>query len=401
MGKSLDAFKELQDFVNSHSNISIKKNEISLPSESREQFWALCDNLEISFLKEYFPTLYLTAHDLSESFIESEKIVTENTGLLPQGRLNSVQKFLHNPASSLTAGNSADEVFELLRGDVTWEQFEKNRHAQTETTIRELCKRAYPFRFAMAILAEIGATRLMQIPIPPYRNTDILSFAPRMIPPAIDLNTLEFPKAPDTFVCTPDLVAIAGDRYIAFKFEYKSVHHSRRMALNKPDRASTSTWKIAESRNPVIMVSVGKSYDDINIVSDRDTFIFPDYVIETYWDDGWLNERSFGDVYFDNDAFRPAQCSFVISKGIADEKEFDSYNAPKEVVAEDVAETVLPEAVAEETVNGESPEAVEGVEAHEEEQLPPYEHRIRLVNAGFDRKALQPVVEELLNCEIR
>ena len=91
----------------------------------------------------------------------------------------------------------------------------------------------------------------------------------------------------------------------------------------------------------------------------------------------------------------------MISKGVADEKEFDSYNTPKETAVEDVAEADIPEAVAEEMVNAESAETVESAESPEEEQLPPYEHRIRLVNAGFDRKALQPVVEELLNCEIR
>jgi hypothetical protein len=393
MGKSLDAYKELLEFVDSHSEISIKKNEISLPSDSRDQFWELCDNLEISFLKEYFPTLYLTALDMSESFIEAEKIVSQNTGLMPHGRLTSVQKFLHDPTSCLTAGNNADEIFELLRGDVSWEQFEKNRHAQTQSTIRDLCKKAYPYWFAMAVLAELGATKLMQIPIPPYRNTDILSFAPRRIPPAVELSALEFPKAPDSFICTPDLVAVVGERYITFKFEYKSVHHSRRMAFNKPDRASTSTWKIAESRNPVIMMSVGKSYDDINVVSDRDTFFFPDFVIETFWDDGWLNEWSYKDIYFDNDSFRPARCSFVISKGHADAEEFDGYNAPKEDTAEEKKDTDPTEAVTEDS------EAL--TEITDEEQMLPYEHCIRLVNAGFDRKALQPVIEELLTCEIR
>ena len=393
MGKSLDAYKKLLDFVSSHSEIVIKKNEVSLPSDSRDQFWMLCDNLEISFLKEYFPTLYLTALDMSESFIEAEKVVAANTGLMPHGRLNSVQKFLHDPASCLTAGNNADEIFELLRGDVSWDEFEKNRHAQTQTTVRDLCKKAYPYWFAMAVLAGLGATKLMQIPIPPYRNTDILSFAPRRIPPAVELNALEFPKAPDSFICTPDLVAIAGDRWITFKFEYKSVHHSRRMAFNKPDRASVSTWKIAESRNPVIMISVGNSYDDINVVSDRDTFFFPDFVIETFWDDGWLNEWSYGDIYFDNNSFRPARCSFVISKGNADAKEFDGYNASKDDKAELLKESVPFEEVKEGLVDS------EGIS--DEELLPPYEHCIRLVNAGFDRKALQPVVDELLNCEIR
>ena len=130
-------YAKLQEYVSAHSEIVLKKNEISIPQPLREEFYRLFDEVRKAVAAEHLNALPIKAKILSEQYSRIEKEAATLLGVEKIDMPIDLYIFLHNPEEGLIRPVYTP-LFDMLQGKISEEEFVPLVGANIANSAREL-----------------------------------------------------------------------------------------------------------------------------------------------------------------------------------------------------------------------------------------------------------------------
>ncbi len=143
--------EQLRNFIKNHPDIIINKNEISIPRECRDEFYALFDDARKSFVEKRLPSLPVDASTLSEKYMQIEKDIIERLGVERIDIPIDLHSFLHNPEEGLIR-SIYGRLFELLQGKIADEEFETLAESDLHWAALELYRLGYEMWASLTVI---------------------------------------------------------------------------------------------------------------------------------------------------------------------------------------------------------------------------------------------------------
>jgi len=144
-------YQILSDFIKSHPQIVINKSEISIPSEVREEFYRLFDDVRRAVVDEHFANLPIDPVVLSEHYLRIEQEIVNRLGLERIAMPVDLASFLRNPREGLTRVLYT-KLFDLLQGKMELADFEQQAEQDLKSAASDLYRLGYEMWAALALI---------------------------------------------------------------------------------------------------------------------------------------------------------------------------------------------------------------------------------------------------------
>ncbi len=141
----------LHQFIKDHPEIVITKNEISIPSELRQEFYRLFDDVRRSIVQQHYSSLRVDADLLSDQYCRIEKDIITRLGVERIFVPIDLFSFLHDPKEGLTRV-IYNRLFDLLQGKITDEEFERGAEQDLISAAESLYRLGYEMWAALTII---------------------------------------------------------------------------------------------------------------------------------------------------------------------------------------------------------------------------------------------------------
>jgi hypothetical protein len=135
-------YAQLREFVAAHPEIVIKKNEISIPQQFRDEFYNKFDDIRSAVAAKYLDALPVSARTLSERYTRVEKEAAGLLGVEKIGMPVDLEVFLRNPAEGLIRA-VYNCLFDLIQGKIDAAEFDRLAGENTAAYVAELFRLGY------------------------------------------------------------------------------------------------------------------------------------------------------------------------------------------------------------------------------------------------------------------
>jgi hypothetical protein len=132
----------LREYVESHPEIVLTKNEISIPQPLRDEFYRIFDDIRRAVVAEYLEVMPVNVRTLSELYIRAEKEAAELLGVEKIGMPIDLNVFLHSPEEGLIR-SVYNCLFGFIQGKIDEEEFENLVEESIGVSVSEFFRLGY------------------------------------------------------------------------------------------------------------------------------------------------------------------------------------------------------------------------------------------------------------------
>ena len=359
-----DKYSQLTDFVSGHDEIRIAPEAVKLPAGARDEFYALFNDVRRTLIRQKLPALLEDALTLNRNITAGEEEVTELLKLKSISYSAIMEWFLHQPEESLMRA-AFDLLFDLLKERVDSEQFEQSVCRAIKASFADSFSRGFEKWVALSLVSLLKADRIFQ-----FAEHEVpLSDAHRAggnvreeVPVPKEANRIVFRYNRETAFVIPSFVINSAllNRYFSLRSDI-----SEPLAFATETSGNRDYYEFSSIKSilPSLM-SPGVSFlyladnpEDISLVADKKRFYRPDVIIECKTSDDWFSRNRLDTVKTHHRTLKPGAGTFIISRG---------------TVPEQAYEELIP-------ANAENEGGSD----------------IRIIETGFDKQKLQPVIDIL------
>jgi len=148
-------YGRLREYIAANPEIVIKKNEISIPQQFREEFYRIFDDIRRMIAANHLDALPVNARMLSERYIQVEKEAAKLLGVEKFDMPVDLDIFLRNPEEGLIRA-VYNRLFDLIQGKIDEAEFEHLARESTLSYVTEL------FRFGYERWAGLELIKLLE-----------------------------------------------------------------------------------------------------------------------------------------------------------------------------------------------------------------------------------------------
>jgi hypothetical protein len=238
----------LNNYIINHSEITINKDEISIPIEVRDEFCRLFDNTRKAVADNLFSTLPVDVEQLSVQYIKLEKEILELLHLDSIAMPVDLSTFLHNPKDGMVRVLYSG-LFDLLQKKITLDIFEENARSDFQTVSTNLYHLGYEYWAALSFIKLLEPEKAFRVDLD-YDDKPFLT----------ELKSIAFGgQAHHATIRVPEFVIYSRkvEKYLAFKMalareiaSYKPLYIPPR----RPTRPTGDTSMSMDSRSMIISI---------------------------------------------------------------------------------------------------------------------------------------------------
>ncbi|NLE90271.1 MAG: hypothetical protein GX602_04985 [Dehalococcoidales bacterium] len=389
-GEWRSAFQALENFIAQNPEITIRKGITLIPKELNEGFYTVFNQVRKAFIREKTPQILIQALEVSD------KYKTEVAQLMPALEISEIKMpskldwMITDPLNGLIRP-LRDPLFMLLKKELTLDDFEDEAARLVASYALPIIKMGYEKWLIMAIASLLKPDQALAIPY------DEMRFMCHELQPDekkgfFDENVLEPQKLEtlllghegyDPSFMMSDIIVRESthNRYIAFGADLTDCAWSAKNATTRREWITIRS-KGLESRPrlewPSMVLYIDNQPKTIGLISDFSRFLRPDIIIECMDDPEWYEKGEMDIVQRNYDSFKPIMGSFIVTK----------YPIPTQVA----------EALSSQKASAETAPLVENEPENQPASFaqPEEVRNIRIVEVGFDKAALTPIIDILV-----
>jgi hypothetical protein len=144
-------YESLDNYIKNHSEIVINKEEISIPSEVRDEFYRRFDDIRKAVVDACYSTLPVDVEMLSANYMQVEKEVIELLKLDSISMPVDLFSLLHNPKEGIVRVLYS-RLFDLLQGKIKLEDFEQGAREDVQSGSADLYRLGYEHWAALTLI---------------------------------------------------------------------------------------------------------------------------------------------------------------------------------------------------------------------------------------------------------
>jgi len=383
------SYARLQEYISQHPEIEITINGSCIPGEVREEFFRLFDVVRSDFVREAFPAQLKEAEVAGRAFLAAEKEAISCLKLKEVKIEQNLRWFLQDPVDGLRR-RLFDPLFDLLRGALDAEGFEKTSTRIAEDLIQRYAHRSYAHWATLSLIPLLSPDSAHVVPIKdetidPYLTTE--GRQGRFTETIPDLATPEWlfldasqyvPLLVPKIICHSAML----DTFVALRNGFHSVDYH---AYELFKTIKTKQWHDLEDLRrrygphhlwPDIGLYLDSNPDELRIVADYQHALWPEIIVDVMEAPDWYESGGLEIVRLHYEVLRPRLGSFVVYR-------------------EALPETAIPQgsqAQATETGDEMAPAPEEDTTTRLLRELP---ESIHLLSVGYDSTRLGPIIEAL------
>jgi hypothetical protein len=267
-------YKLLNKYIKDHSEITINKEEISIPGQVRDEFYRRFDGVRKAVVRHYYSSLPADMETLSSNYMQVEKEIIELLKLDSISMPIDLFSILHNPKEGMERALYS-RLFDLLQGKITLLDFEQHIRDDFQAASVELYRLGYEHWAALTLIKMLDPDEV-------YRVDLDLEYHPFLA----ELKTLAFGRqAHHPTIRIPEFVihSRAVNKYLAIKMALVRELDAYYVPFTLPVRPKKPTGDTSLSMDPRAMIfSIMSGPKDIPIIAelyDR-TIKSPDLIVE-------------------------------------------------------------------------------------------------------------------------
>jgi hypothetical protein len=346
------AYAKLKAFIAEHPEIEIGESVVSIPEGPRPQFYRLFDRVEATFINERFPDMLYKAERLGHSYISAEEEFLHSLKLDQFSTSTVLQKFLRNPERSLTE-QPFDPLFDLLKGKIDAEAFEKEASARLEAYFRKSYRVGYEKWVEISLMKLLQPDRIFRVPLPeanyqqkmwpaifplkkefPPESVRISSHGPTqmaaplereiliptistVVPPPEETKSVLLSREIFPVFITPDFIIHTGRtrQYVAIGSElsdalWEAANPSKGRKWYQLEISIKTQGSVGPK--PDLAIYMDQRLENLSLIADKKCISRPDMIIECV-EDGF-GEKDLKKVKLQHKNLKPRLGTFVVSR---------------------------------------------------------------------------------------
>jgi hypothetical protein len=309
------AYKELKDFITENSGIEIDKGAISIPGNTRPEFYRLFEAVRATFLEEKFPHLLERARLLNANYVEVEHEITELLRLEGVSLSAGLDVFLHHPKEGLIA-ELFDPLFDLLRGTLDTELFEQKAAECIEAAFRGRYSSAYGKWVVLSLLRLIESDKNFHVSLsipPPRQRIRHPPGAEALVPPLEESGVLSFQHQPSPTLTVPDFI-VHSTKMNMYLGVISGLVAPMAVALDASDKREWYPVEFIPRLEPdTMLVYVDDKPEHIALVADRDRICRPDLIMKCLSPEDSLKNEELEIVKLQHSILQPRMGTYLFS----------------------------------------------------------------------------------------
>ena len=298
----LQAFQELQRFINSNPSVEITENLVSIDEKARPKFYELFDRVRGTFLSEHLSPFLEDATALSTEYLKTERTLIERLRLNGVLMPPELRRFLENPSDQISR-DLFDPLFELLRENIEPAEFEEIGALSVCSTTNRLYEQAFNKWATLVLLLALEPEEVFEVPLPEPSSKEVVKHrvGDRMaVPFPFQTNELCFEVKRRGILMAPDFIIRSAllSTYVAFRTEVSRAIWSA--AYYPEEREWFDLATMVEDYGPMnldpdVLLYVDDNLENIALVADAERFCRPDICVQfperiSYQNDTWVEE---------------------------------------------------------------------------------------------------------------
>lgn len=292
------AYSDLTGFISEHSKVEIGASIVSIPENNRPEFYRLFNTTRKAFVEEKFPDLLGEARLLSENYIKAEQEVTKLLGLEGISASPSLHRFLHNPFDELIR-ELFDSLFDLLRGKIDIETFEKKGSRNVEAPFRKLYQSGYKKWIALSLVRLLEADKIFDVALRQPASKEIIIGAHRsseQVSLPNEQKYLSFEHKSSPIFIVPEFIVHSAkiNRYVSVRSEMGKAMWSTPSASDKREWYSLDALREKYGSFVLnldfIVIYIDDSPENLVLIADAKRICRPDLIIECREQMGWYKK---------------------------------------------------------------------------------------------------------------
>lgn len=378
-------YSELKEYVANNPRIKISRNVIAIPGDVRPEFYRLFNKTREAFLKEKYQTLLDEAIPLSSNYTQAALEVTKSLGLYEIKLPDKLNWFLNDPVNGLIR-SIYNSLFDLLKGGIDMDTFEREASESIKISFRQLLKSGYEKWIVLSLVNLLVPDRALVIPI-----EDIKVKCHELEPDEKTGFCEEQPPDPEEMEILSLRRGLEEDAFIISDLIVRSTKLNRYVSIGADLTDATWTSKAMSGKRewhrlrelgrdlvpidnwPDLVIYVDDQPEDIALVADFGRFCRPDIIVECMEQVDWYQKEGLDKVRQNYDFFKPRLGSYIVSRFPVSEEAF------RDLIPEPKASGLAPE-----------------LKTPSEEEPKEQPLDIHILNVGYDKSRLAPIIDVLL-----
>ena len=308
-------YKDLERFIAEHPEIKIDSNRTRIPDSIRDEFYLYYDNVLKQFVHDSFPGLIAKAVILKDRYLSVEREISDLLCLNSISSRPPVRKFIHDPEEEIVNSNYY-LFFDLLKSKITIGDLDVMAIRNIEKVSSSLLNSIYQQWVSFSLVKLLKASRLLQV-----RFNDISGYGAHRVgwvsghtPIPKDSNDIFFNYKHEVRFMVPDFIIFSKriNKYLSIRSEIiKPLVHATNLS-NTREWFNLSAAEHAIKNNQTFMY-VGDEPEDISLVSDALKICRPDLILECRAQGNWYENEGLKRLILLNDALKPKLGTYIIS----------------------------------------------------------------------------------------
>jgi hypothetical protein len=316
-------YQALVDYINKNPEIDISKNIISIPSESKPEFYRLFDEARASLVKECVPDNFLaSAHALAQGWLNTSLSLSSALELKKIQVTSKLNWFLQEPAVGLMRALH-DPLFNLLQGKDNMDDFLNSCRTSLEKESKSLLSEGYRRWVTLALIESLQPDKMLAVNAPNSLNSAFLgdssmgiSLIESTVPDPEKSSELSFVREPENAFLVPLCIIHSRliNSYLSFSPDFhdamwKSLSLSEKLEWFELKKITPQFKKFLSW--PDISIYVSNEACDLKLIADCAYVARPLLNIETAAIP--IDKDSLEEMKRHNEALKPVLGSFVLS----------------------------------------------------------------------------------------
>lgn len=411
--KWVEAYVDLRKFIGEHPEIEIDANGACAEGDVYSAFFNHFNSVRTAFIQEHCVLELNTAYELGNAYASISKSVQKDMNLESIVVSGSLNGLLSEPLQSLKCP-LYNPLINLLCGKTDENGFALEGKKAVKTFFRPLFCEGYKRWGVLSLLHLLGSSCLWSVPpneldVEDNRNAE---FHPGLydedVPELHQERQLAFSYILKASFVMPDVLVHSShiNAYVSLKSSWYEVRCKAStlnedlewLSLEQPD---TRFGRIRPDLMLDTTIHIAKeNANELKLLADYNLMARPDVLIEFMEDDGWYDAKRIECIILNNKAFNPRLGSYVISRVTVPPEAFLAVETPTknlQPLAETDSVVTIRNEPSETTVLDDAkcftlaspPQKTRSL------CLADLPENIYVISAGYDPKALDPVVQAI------
>jgi hypothetical protein len=330
-------YNNLKEFISRHPSIEINTSVLSIPADTRSDFYRLFDIFRQNLVKDTIPDFLEKTRVLSGKHEETRHRLSADLGLTEIELENGLNDFIRNPLGMMTSLLS-DPAFDLLMGKTDPNTLAETSAKKIIPAFDSLFRQAYKSWLTLSLLQLMSPDAAYVVPLSndvsaPY-DYDIGNAGAQdkqMLPDAEPTTRLSFNRTQYHVLLVPKVILHSRrlNIYISLQQEFRFVPTEARCRNQQIEwyRLSDLTEKLDQGKIwPDFMLYLGEKPKDLLLVADMFNVARPDIMVNI------LHKRDAGEsdklatLKRQHDVFAPRLGSFIVVPEALSDKQMEVLN---------------------------------------------------------------------------